>query len=274
MGNVRAGLGWGVGAAALAWLTAGGTGGSQAGAQGNPPAAPPPSAVVLRAADLGLFAPGPAMPEHEVGIAALSPDARLLYIGAYQSYRVDRRNLAVIPLDAAGRPAGLPRRYRDSDLTLPEGTRASINALEVDWRRRKLYLGLAHASRQPVPLSRLLTVYDLDAGGEPTGAPRTYEAGNPGRHVDALALHPRLGRLYLTGFGGPDVYVYSLNPRGEPVGPVRTFPVGGPGKFSVAVSEDGRHLYLGTHPNRLQVLALNAQGDPVGPPRIFQAAPV
>ncbi len=255
-------------AAALALLV-----GAQGAAQRapEPAAAPPP--VVLSVRSLGLGAFGAGTVESEVGSAALSPDARRLYVGLAVSHRLDRRNLAVIPLDAQAKPSGQAQRYRDGELALPEGANATVTTLLPDPVRRKLYLGVSHTAAQPVALSRLLTVWDLDAAGTPIGAPRSYECGNPQRSLTALARHPRLDRLYLVGWGGPAVYVQDLNPQGEPVGPPRAFPVGGAGKYEVAVSPDGRRLYLGAYPDRVEVLDLDARGYPTGAPRTFEAAP-
>lgn len=237
-------------------------------------AAPPaPAAVVIPIRDLNLFRYTGILPEN-VSTAAVSSDGRRLYVGLRDSTRADRLNLAVVTLSPEGQVVGEAHRYADSPIPLPEKTQATVQAILVDGHRRKLYLGLTHQAAKPPALGRLLTVYDLDAAGEPTGAPRAYECGNPHHSVMALARHPRLDRLYLVGFGGSVVSVYPLDARGEPSGEPRVFPTGGGhGKFAVAVSTDGRRLYLGTFGDRLEVMDLDAAGMPVGKARIFQAGP-
>jgi hypothetical protein len=228
--------------------------------------------VVLPIRELDLFPNLGSIPEEAVGTAALTADGRRLYLGLRYSYRADRRNLAVLTLGPGGRPVGDVRRYADSAAPLPEAAHASVQAVLLDEARRKLYLATTLQAASPPEEGRALTVYDLDAGGEPAGAPRSYESGNPRRSVLALAKHPRLDRLYLVGFGGAAVYVYRLDGKGEPQGKPQAFPAGGSGKYAVAVSGDGRRLYLGTYPDQLEVLDLGADGLPVGKARTFAAA--
>jgi hypothetical protein len=220
--------------------------------------------VVLPQAELRVAA-------GSVSTAALSADGRRLYLGLRYSYRVDRHNLVVLTLDAAGKPVGRPRRYADSAVDLPEKTHATITGLLVDSARRKLYLTRVLQSARPADVSKLLTVWDLDEQGEPAGNPRSYECGNPNKALHALARHPRHPLLYLVGWGGAAVYVYRLDEQGWPTGAPQSFPVGGQGKYEVAAGADGKRLYLGTYPDLLEVVDLDDQGLPAGKPHVFTA---
>jgi hypothetical protein len=226
----------------------------------NKAEAPPP--VVLSQEALKL---------PSVGSVAVSADGKRVYVGRQYSYDRKRLNLTVVTVDAAGKPSGEPRRYADSEVPLPERTHATVTAILPDAARRKLYLTSPLTSGTTPEPSRLLTVYDLDASGEPTGKPRSYEAGNPHRSLLALARHPRLDLLYMAGWGGDAIYVYSLDKQGEPQGTPKAYQVGGYGKYEAAVSPDGKRLYLGTYPDTLEVVDLDAVGAPTGKPRSFAA---
>ena len=81
----------------------------------------------------------------------------------------------------------------------------------------------------------------------------------------------KLNLLYMGGWGDAAISVYKLNDAGEPQGEPLHFPVGGQGKIKLAVSADGKHLYIGTYPDTLEVLDLDDNGFPVGAARSFVA---
>lgn len=223
------------------------------------------SATVLSLEDTGLgFASS----------MAVSLNGRRVYVGAETSYDPRRLNLAVVTLDEQGRPAGAARRYVSGEAPLPAKTHSTVGSLLVHPGGRKLYLGDNFGqpgSPAAADVTRVLTVYDLEADGEPAGRPRGYDSGNPQRQIQALALHPRLNRLYLVGWGSGAVHVYELDAAGEPRGQPKAYPIGVNGKFSAAVTEDGERLYLGTFPGTLEVVNLDAAGDPTGAARTFKA---
>lgn len=224
---------------------------------------PDQPAIVLCLEDMGL---------NSAGSMAVSPNGRRVYVGAEHSSDHKRLNLAVVSLDQQGRRAGGPRHYRDSAMALPDKTGITISSLLVHPSGRKLYFGDNYGlpgSPMAPEITKTLSVYDLDAAGEPTGKPRGYDSGNPARQIQALALHPRRNRLYMSGWGSPGVHVYELDAAGEPQGQPKTYPLNG--GFSLAVSEDGARLYLGTYPGTLRVVNLDAAGDPTGDPRSFTA---
>lgn len=240
---------------------------SQASRQPSPDKKPAgaavPAPVVLSWEALGI--PGSA------GAMAVSDDGRRIYLGRQHSYDRRRLNLGVVTAAPDGRVVGTARRYVDSLVPLPEQTHATVTSLLVDSTRRKLYLTHTLGAAKTPEIDQLLTVYDLDANGEPSGKPRNYACGNPHRSLLALARHPRRDRLYMVGWGGSAVYVYALDAKGEPRGKPQAFPVGGHGKYALAFSPGGERLYLGTYPDRLEILDLNAAGDPVGQPRVYAA---
>lgn len=230
-----------------------------------------PAPVVLPIRELNLFRDLGSLPEQNVGAVAVGPGERRLYVGVRSSGRSDLRNLAVFSLDAAGTVVGGPRRYQVGDEPLAPGFDASLNAMLVDAARRKLYLASSRSGPTPDNAARMLTVYDLDADGEPTGRPRHYETGNPHKGVLSIARHPRSNVLYMVGFGGPGVYSYRLDAAGEPAGRPEAFAAGGYGKYEVAASADGERLYLGTYPDRVEIVDLDENGMPAGKPRSFDA---
>jgi hypothetical protein len=127
---------------------------------------------------------------------------------------------------------------------------------------QKLYLTTQQEDgRGALSNTRSLTVYDLDAGGDPTSAPRSYETGNGS--PQGLALDPTRHLLYLMGPQSTTLDVYALDASGEPQGPPRQYNLGGPAKLDIAVSSDGARLYLGTYPDSLEVVDLDATGAPL-----------
>ncbi len=236
-----------------------------------------PVGLVLSAAAAPPSLPVPAVVSEagwhvaDAASVAASPDGRTIYLGRRNSGDLARRNLIVGSVDAGGVVTGEPRAYLDSEIPLPEKAQATVSALLPDFPRRKLYLANLYAAATPPAVSRVLTVYDVDAAGEPVGKPRSFEGGNPHHSILALARHPRHNVLYLAGWGGNAVYVYQLDAQGEPQGRPVPYPIGGYGKYELAVSADGGHLYLGTYPDRLEVVELDASGLPTGTPRVFRA---
>lgn len=223
-------------------------------------AAPGPPPVIVSAEALKL----------PVMTAAAAAPGRV-YLGRQYSYDPKRLNLAVVTVDAQGKVQGVPRRYADSDVPLPTRTQSTVTALLLDPARRKLYLTRTLTAAVSPNITRLLTVWDLDASGEPTGAPRSYECGNPNRSLISLARHPKLNVLYMVGWGGAGIYVYQLDAKGEPQGQPKEYPLGGQGKYEVALSPGGERMYLGTYPDTLEIVDLDAAGAPTGKPRAFPA---
>jgi RNA polymerase sigma factor (sigma-70 family) len=221
-----------------------------------------PLAVSLR--DLGLGA-------DSVGALAVSADGQRVYVGKQNSHDPARQNLVAIPADRSGRLAGDPRRYRDTESALPAKTHATVSAILPDTGYRKLYLGHYLTGPKLPEGVRSLTVYDLDAKGDPVGPPRSYSSGNAHPSLQALARHPRLNLLYMAGWGSPAVFVSRLDDKGEPQGEPRAFAVGSHGKVQITISPRGDRLYLGTHPDTLEIVDLDDQGMPVGKARRFVA---
>jgi hypothetical protein len=189
-----------------------------------------------------------------VSAMAVSQDAHRLYTGRPWSNDSNRLNIGVQTLDDAGKPVGEQRLYADADAAhpLPFGWQFSIESIVPDFSHRKLYVavnprGIVAGTTAPSGGS-LLTVYDLDAGGEPVGSPRTYGFADPQYYLLGLAVHG--GHLYLGGQstdGGAPVYVFDLNTAGEPQGAPHGYHVGTPWKYDMAVSADGRELYFGSY---------------------------
>ena len=228
---------------------------------------PLPRPVVLALQELHLF-DGPGIVGADViGSLAVSADARRAYIGLRYSYRSERDNLVVVEIDRHGHARPGVRRYADSSLPLPKDTQSLVNDILLHPFRPKLYLATSLNAAVPAEATQLLTVYELDARGLPAGRPRSFECGNPHKSLLALAIHPTGNVLYLVGWGSAAVHTYKLDPSGEPQGQPIVTGVGGYGKYAIALSQDARHLYLGTYPDVLEIVDLDPAGMPVGTPR-------
>ena len=223
---------------------------------------------------------------------AVHPDGKRVYLGRRNSSDPARKNLAVIPINLADGAPGSPKLYRDSNLPLPlkatfptgGGVSTTIPVILTDPRYRKLYLIAQHEIDGRIRPSRYLTVYDLDSNGDPVGDPRSYEVGkvvNGTVHatitalVQDMALHPTLHRLYMVGHGWHGVRYYTLNAEGEPQADSLAFKEiptpNGAGKYTIAVSQDGKRLYLGSITSKppaqlpaddLQIVELDGEGVP------------
>jgi hypothetical protein len=218
--------------------------------------APLPKRIVIASQKLGMG---------KIGSIAMSHDGSKIYLGRRTSYDRSRLNLGVLSLDPAGQPIAKPKLYPDSDVPKQFDHASTIARILVNPARAKLYLAVIYESFS-TELPNNLTVYDLDAQGEPIvrpaannfpKSPRTYDSGNPQKWVTALALHPSLPLLYMVGYGAdPSVYVYHLTKDGEPIvaPPSAEFPSGSPFAFKinntwkveVAVTGGGKRLYLAT----------------------------
>jgi hypothetical protein len=227
-----------------------------------------------------------------IAAIAVSPDGQRAYLGRRKSGDPARQNLAVLSINPADGSVSSPRLYRDSELPLPlkatfpsdKGVTATVSNILIDPRYRKLYLTSQYEIDPRLRPSRHLTVYDLDRNGEPIGEPRSYEVGKVVNGtvvpsivavVNAMTFHPTLNRLYMVGFGWHGVRYYDLNAEGEPQADSYGFTeiptLNGAGKFSIAVSPDGKRLYLGSITSKpleqlpaddLQIVELNAAGVP------------
>src|SRR5262249_46016245 len=133
-----------------------------------------------------------------------------------------RMNLAVLTLDDSGKPVGAPTLYADSALPLPLGGRSSVPQIVVDPAYHKLYLTTvedhtveAQTGNRVVDTVPNLTVYDLDANGNPVGSPRTYASDDQTSFL-RLAVNSTQNRLYLVSSGAAGFEVYNLGASGEP----------------------------------------------------------
>lgn len=206
-------------------------------------------------------------------VLAVSPQGKRIYIGEKSSRDFQRLNLTVLTVNQNSVVDGKPRRYADTVVPLPPNTHATVTDLLPDARHRKLYVSsiLASDKAETLAENRLLSVYDLDANGEPVGKPRAYDSGNAQKSLLALARHPSRDLLYMTGGGDGAIFTYRLDAQGEPSGQAQRFAVGDKGKHQIAVSTDGKRLYLGTYPDALEIVDLDANGLPTGQPRLFKA---
>jgi hypothetical protein len=203
--------------------------------------------------------------------AAVAYDAaqHKLYVGT-RSRDKERRGVLIFDTDATGAPQGDARRYSDHPDALPSGQWSNVNAILLDTKHHKLWMGVGSNSNAAVAKS--LVMYDLDAKGEPVGEPQAFDNGNPQHATNALALHPRLNRLYIVGWGGAAFYTMDLDANGRPAGVPQAHAVGGAGKYSIALRADGSKLYLGTYPSVLEVADLDEKGNLNGKARSYPIA--
>ena len=236
----------------------------------------PATPIVLRQETLGLDA------KARIQALAVNDSGMRIYLGLGYSYSPKRFNLVVVSVDPATRlPVGLPRRYHDGTEQLPasyKGRRASsVFHIALDGSHRKLYLAagwdMNAADGDPGHSAGVITVYDLDATGEPIGAPRAYRLDDrdpdAGWHVPRfLALHPGKPVLYTGGDAGMNARADTLfsvtldanreptrDPSGNTVATGMTIP-GATRLITGVVGSDGKSVYVGS-PNKLYTVDAN-----------------
>lgn len=105
---------------------------------------------------------------------------------------------------------------------------------------------LSHRNMTPSPS---LWVYDLDDVGEPSGAPRSYSAGDS---TSALALDAAGGKLYIGNYTGEsNVRAYNLT-DGEPTGTPRSYSAGRD-TYALALDATREKLYIGNYTETLNL---------------------
>lgn len=214
-----------------------------------------------------------------VSCMTASPNANRIYLGRRWCPSRERLSLAVASLSEDGKLVGPPRRYVDSILPRLFGARSTIDALFLDWSRRKLYFSfsidyLYRPGGTGPAFPQSLSVYDLDSEGDPIGLPRSYVSGNPYHFIYDMVRHPELDVLYFVGWGSEAVHTYTLDPTGEPLGNPQVHSLPGAGKFKVDVDARRNKLYLGTYPDMLEVIDLDGTGLPIVTSRqSFSAGP-
>jgi hypothetical protein len=162
--------------------------------------------------------------------------------------------------------------FPDSEFPLPEifDFSSVVHALLVSPRFPKLYVAIAANVN-----NASLTVYELDAAGNPVGGPKTYLVESTGGGLPiamALALHPKLPLLYVGGEGFGGLFIFRLDSTGTPL-VAEAWPVGGGRKRQLTISQDGKTMYLGTTFNGLEVIRLDVKGRPIGTPTNFATDP-
>lgn len=220
---------------------------------------------------LGLYEPtmesfGSAGNRAAIGSHAIAANGTRLYIGRSFSRDQAQRNLTVATLNATtGAIVGIPRTYVSSGQALsPAGSlgQITVSSIVIDQAKRRLYMGMS--SGAPIS-SKMLSIYALDANGDPTGAVMDYECGNDiYPDVQCVVRHPTLAKLYISGFGLTGVTVYTLDASGDPTMPTPDkYDFGGYGKYTISISSNGLHLYAGTYSDVVEVVDLDASGNPL-----------
>jgi hypothetical protein len=216
----------------------------------------------------GLGAPpafGPLLYDTTFSSIAMSGDGTVAYFGRTTSRDPQMRNLVVASLDSVGNVQGIPKCYPTSTRLLavidntsqPSPYNTTITALALNATKRRLYIGETRSAAKTPPAPGL-NVYTLDAGGNPTGAVRTYDNGNLAGNgsIECLLMHPTLPVLYIAGWGMTGVVTQALDANGEPYGPPVPHSLGTEGKYALGISADAKFLYMGTYTDILEVVAL------------------
>lgn len=199
---------------------------------------------------------------------AYDPATHKLYAALIATHRRDK-TLMVFDVAADGTVAETPRAYAAIPGKIDETKRDFVKCMLLDTRHKKLFLGVG--SEQD-GFNTPLAVVSLDDKGEPKGTPEAFASGNPNNVIEALALHPKGSRLYSVGWGGNAAYAMDLDAQGRPQAPAKPLTVGDAGKYSISIRSDGTKLYLGSYPDRLEILDLDAAGDAVGAPQSLTTA--
>jgi hypothetical protein len=196
---------------------------------------------------------------------AASPHGLKVYLGRSNVSDPTLLNLVVGTLDSSGNVVGTPRLYPSSAAPLnpisdplpSSHNHASVCAIVVNSAANRLYMGDERSDSNGVPS---LNVYTLDGTGEPTGAVRNYDVTLT--HIRSMVQHPTLPKLYATGPFDSTVTTISLDASGEPTLPATQSAAFGTVKNgTIGVSADGKHLYLGTHPDVLEIVDLDPSGN-------------
>jgi hypothetical protein len=190
------------------------------------------------------------------------------------TYSLKRKGLFVFDTDEKGQVIGFPRCYAMAS------ARAKMNTmghdLVVNTRDSKLYIALQDLCDPSFTTD--LSMYNLDANGEPNGAPVSFSSGAPNHNTLQMVLHPKLGYLYCVG-GSAKVHRVTLK-DGVPTGETTELDVKGQAS-NIGIRSDGRLLYLGTMGTmestnnlveQLEVITLDANGDQIEENRMFSAA--
>lgn len=200
-------------------------------------------------------------------VTSIAHDApqKKVYVGTY-ARDFKRRGLVVFDVNADGTVTTEPRRYTIYTGPLEGNNYPIVSTLLLVPEKRKLFLGIEGSNGI---ISTPVVMYDLDARGEPTGAPQFFSNGNPQHRSNGLLMHPRLPRLYSVGWGAGGVGIFDLDKNGKISGGAKWHDIGGLGKYALGIRSDGSKLYLGDHPGVLEVIDLDANGDPVGKLRSY-----
>ena len=191
-----------------------------------------------------------------------------LYVGNMTDEKT-RRQLTVYDTDAQGRVVGQGRRYVVHATPQPGGQLTWINCIFLDTRHNKLFIGLENQVYRDPVFTNPLVMFNLDAGGEPTGQPQAFNITftcYPG--ITAIAQHPTLNRLYLVGQFDWGVQIIDQDANGVPTGTPTYITIGPYTYQSIDIRADGSKCYLGgvqytgqDWPSELLVVDMDGNGN-------------
>jgi hypothetical protein len=184
--------------------------------------------------------------------AIVDSEHNRLYAGS--SYNANQ-NVWVWQLAADGLSVNVHwKRYGDGlptqDAIKPR--RGMIGAMRLDSRRHKLYLAASLEAAKPGEAG--ITVYDLDAAGDPTDKFRFTPMPTKSNNVQSLDIAPDGKSLYAGGAGDPRVFIYPLNAAGDLAGEPAAWPIDTNGKAQLTRAENA--LLCGTHPSLLEIVPI------------------
>lgn len=206
---------------------------------------------------------------HSFSWMLVSPEFHKLYAGQKQTYDGANSGIFVFDVTKLGDVTESDERaYPCVATTDVKAPLTSVNCIALSPDRTKLYFGIDYANYE---IKDTLVVYNLDAKGEPTGKARSYKSGNPHFVLEAMAVHPKTGTIYTTGWGGPGVYAMPVK-NGEPTGTPVATPVGGQGKYSFVPNERFNALFLGTYPSIVETVNISPGGEVEGPTGSYKAS--
>ena len=191
-----------------------------------------------------------------------------LYVGNPTDERT-RRQLTVYDTDEQGRIIGQGRRYVVHSNPQPGNQLTEIVCIFLDTRHNKLFIGLTNQVYRDPVFTNPLVMFNLDAAGEPTGAPQAFNITftcYPG--ITAIAQHPTLNRLYLVGQFDWGVQVIDQDANGVPTGTPTYYSIGPYTYRSIDIRADGTKCYLGgvqytgqSWPSELLVVDMDGNGN-------------
>jgi hypothetical protein len=240
----------------------------------------PIAALVVNPETHNVYVLGPGEKAGHVADATTSAAKRIIQLPAYlhmmkgvvdpvrgRLYAVSgfcNKNLWIWHLSADGSvPDVTPHLFIDG-FPKQQGMRSVVTDMHLDAGRNKIYLcGRMESS----PDKGWLSVYTLDANGDPAGAPRVYPSLTVPGAVQSIAMSGDGSQLYETRMNNRSFFALHLDKNGEPTGREQSWQMQNyflPDNLNskISLTHDGSQLLV-SEGNSLQIIKLSRAGKPL-----------